>query len=80
MNVKDSFLAVMRGSEVKSLPVVSFFIWQQTLEKWNREGYLRKEDFENAEFTKWKYRVNLELIHQTEILQKYITHNEGEYL
>ena len=46
MNNRQRVDAILHGREYDRMPVVAFGYWDETLEKWAREGYIRPEDAE----------------------------------
>lgn len=40
MSVREDILAILRYQDYKQFPLVYFGFWQETIEKWHREGHL----------------------------------------
>ncbi|MDD4744985.1 MAG: hypothetical protein PHN53_10320, partial [Eubacteriales bacterium] len=48
MNHRERFWAIMHDEPYDRLPVLHFGYWQETLQKWCREGHLTEEELEGV--------------------------------
>lgn len=46
MNHRERTMAVLNGNKYDRLPIVHFGFWQETLEKWQNQGHLTREEAE----------------------------------
>ena len=48
MNNRENTLAILNYEEYSSLPIVHFGFWDETLQKWHKEGHLTEEEIKNV--------------------------------